>query len=59
MNWENALKYHFAKSTMISDSPSYGFRPLTGTDIMAAQGMVRIARWACGVYGKMASAAMT
>lgn len=42
MNLENTVKYHFAKSTMISDAPrataSYS---LTGTDIMAAIGMTQ------------------
>lgn len=37
MNLENTLKYHFAKSTMISDSPrATASNSLTGTDIMAA-----------------------
>lgn len=38
MNLENTLKYHFAKSTMISDSPrATASDSLTGTDIMAAR----------------------
>lgn len=42
MNLENTLKYHFAKSTMISDSPrATASDALTGTDIMAAMGMTQ------------------
>ena len=42
MNLENTLKYHFAKSTMISDSPrATASDLLTGTDIMAAMGMTQ------------------
>lgn len=42
MNLENTLKYHFAKSTMISDSPrATASDSLTGTDIMAAMGMTQ------------------
>ncbi|TDV78117.1 antitermination protein [Enterobacter asburiae] len=42
MNLESTLKYHFAKSTMISDSPrSTASDSLTGTDIMAAMGMTQ------------------
>lgn len=42
MNLENTLKYHFAKSTMISDSPrATASDSLTGTDIMAAIGMTQ------------------
>lgn len=42
MNLENILKYHFAKSTMISDSPrATASDSLTGTDIMAAMGMTQ------------------
>lgn len=40
MNLENTVKYHFAKSTLISDSPrATGSDSLTGTDVMAAMGM--------------------
>lgn len=42
MNLENTLRYHFAKSTMISDSPrATASDSLTGTDIMAAIGMTQ------------------
>ncbi|WP_449549433.1 antitermination protein Q [Lelliottia amnigena] len=42
MNLENTLKYHFAQSTMISDSPrATASDSLTGTDIMAAMGMTQ------------------
>ena len=42
MNLENTVKYHFAKSTLISDSPrATGSDTLTGTDIMAAMGMTQ------------------
>lgn len=42
MNLENTLKYHFAKSTMISDSPrATASDSLTGTDIMTAIGMTQ------------------
>lgn len=42
MNLENTLKFHFAKSTMISDSPrATASDSLTGTDIMAAIGMTQ------------------
>lgn len=42
MNLENTLKYHFAKSTMINDSPrATASDSLTGTDIMAAMGMTQ------------------
>ncbi|HEB4875718.1 TPA: antitermination protein [Kluyvera ascorbata F0526] len=42
MNLENTVKYHFAKSTMISDSPrATASDALTGTDIMAAMGMTQ------------------
>lgn len=42
MNLENTLKYHFAKSRMISDSPrATASDSLTGTDIMAAMGMTQ------------------
>lgn len=56
MNLENTLRYHFAKSTMISDSPrATASDSLTGTDIMAAIGMTQ-ARAALGFsafLGKM------
>ena len=42
MNLENTLKFHFAKSTMISNSPrATASDSLTGTDIMAAIGMTQ------------------
>lgn len=42
MNLENTVKYHFAKSTMISDAPrATASDSLTGTDIMAAIGMTQ------------------
>lgn len=42
MNLENTLKFHFAKSTMISDSPrATASDSLTGIDIMAAIGMTQ------------------
>lgn len=42
MNLESTVKYHFAKSTMISDSPrATGSDSLTGTDTMAAMGMTQ------------------
>ncbi|EMQ2223308.1 antitermination protein [Citrobacter freundii] len=42
MNLENTLKFHFAKSTMISDSPrATASDSLTGTDIMVAIGMTQ------------------
>ena len=42
MNLENTVKYHFTKSTMISDSPrATASDSLTGTDIMAAMGMTQ------------------
>ena len=42
MNLENTVKYHFAKSTLISDSPrATGSDSLTGTDVMAAMGMTQ------------------
>ena len=42
MNLENTVKFHFAKSTMISDSPrATASDSLTGTDIMAAIGMTQ------------------
>ncbi len=56
MNLENTLKYHFAKSTMISDSPrATASDSLTGTDIMAAIGMTqeRAAMGYSAFLGKM------
>lgn len=56
MNLENTVKYHFAKSTMISDSPrATGSDSLTGTDIMAAMGMTqeRAAMGYSAFLGKM------
>ncbi|HIC6258786.1 TPA: antitermination protein [Salmonella enterica subsp. enterica serovar Newport] len=42
MNLENTLRYHFAKSTMISDAPrATASDSLTGTDIMSAIGMTQ------------------
>ncbi|NIG77867.1 antitermination protein [Klebsiella sp. Ap-873] len=42
MNLENGLKYHFAKTSQWSDSPrATETDSLTGTDVMAAQGMVQ------------------
>ncbi|POZ15027.1 antitermination protein [Lelliottia aquatilis] len=42
MNLENTVKYHFAKSTLISDSPrATASDSLTCTDIMAAMGMTQ------------------
>ena len=42
MNLENTVKYHFAKSTLISDSPrATGSDSLTGTDVIAAMGMTQ------------------
>ncbi len=56
MNLENTVKYHFAKSTMISDSPrATASGSLTGTDIMAAMGMTqeRAAMGYSAFLGKM------
>lgn len=56
MNLENTLKYHFAKSTLISDSPrATGSESLTSTDIMAAMGMTqeRAAMGYSAFLGKM------
>lgn len=56
MNLENTVKYHFAKSTMISDSPrATASDLLTGTDIMAAMGMTqeRAAMGYSAFLGKM------
>ncbi|HCX5186894.1 TPA: antitermination protein [Escherichia coli] len=56
MNLENTVKYHFAKSTMISDSPrATASDALTGTDIMAAMGMTqeRAAMGYSAFLGKM------
>ncbi|HIE4322278.1 TPA: antitermination protein [Serratia marcescens] len=40
MNLDSVVKYHFAKSTLISDSPrATASDTLTGTDVMAAMGM--------------------
>lgn len=40
MNLDSVVKYHFAKSTQISDSPrATASDTLTGTDVMAAMGM--------------------
>lgn len=42
MNLDNTVKYHFAKSTLIDDSPrATASDSLTGTDIMAAMGMTQ------------------
>lgn len=56
MNLENTVKYHSAKSTMISDSPrATASDSLTGTDIMAAMGMTqeRAAMGYSAFLGKM------
>ncbi|ENF7816751.1 antitermination protein [Enterobacter soli] len=56
MNLENTVKYHYAKSTLISDSPrATASDPLTGTDIMAAMGMTqeRAAMGYSAFLGKM------
>ena len=56
MNLENTVKFHFAKSTMISDSSrATGSDSLTGTDIMAAMGMTqeRAAMGYSAFLGKM------
>lgn len=56
MNLENTIKYHFAKSTMISDSPrATASDSLTGADIMAAMGMTqeRAAMGYSAFLGKM------
>ncbi|WP_407301863.1 antitermination protein [Raoultella planticola] len=56
MNLENTVKYHFAKSTQISDSPrATASDSLTGTDIMAAMGMTqeRAAMGYSAFLGKM------
>lgn len=56
MNLENTVKYHFAKSTLISDSPrATASDSLTGTDIMAAIGMTqeRAAMGYSAFLGKM------
>ena len=40
MNLDSVVKYHFAKSTQINDSPrATASDTLTGTDVMAAMGM--------------------
>nr|DAI72737.1 MAG TPA: Antitermination protein [Caudoviricetes sp.] len=42
MNLENAVKFHFAKSTQINDAPrTTSSDALTGTDVMAAMGMTQ------------------
>ncbi|MBA8105966.1 antitermination protein [Citrobacter sp. RHBSTW-00029] len=56
MNLENTVKYHFAKPTLISDSPrATASDSLTGTDIMAAMGMTqeRAAMGYSAFLGKM------
>ncbi|WP_109555369.1 antitermination protein [Escherichia coli] len=56
MNLENTVKYHFAKSTSISDSPcATASDLLTCTDIMAAMGMTqeRAAMGYSAFLGKM------
>ncbi|MCU2458255.1 antitermination protein [Enterobacter hormaechei subsp. hoffmannii] len=56
MNLENTVKYHFAKSTLISDSPrATASDSLSGTDIMAAMGMTqeRAAMGYSAFLGKM------
>jgi hypothetical protein len=42
MNLENAVKFHFAKSTQINDTPrATSSETLTGTDVMASMGMTQ------------------
>lgn len=42
MNLENTVKFHFAKTPMISDSPrATASDSLSGTDVMAAMGMAQ------------------
>lgn len=56
MNLENTVKFHFAKSTLISDSPrATASDSLTGTDVMAAMGMTqeRAAMGYSAFLGKM------
>ncbi len=56
MNLENTVKYHFAKSTLISDSlRATASDSLTGTDIMGAMGMTqeRAAMGYSAFLGKM------
>ncbi|WNP36232.1 antitermination protein [Enterobacter kobei] len=56
MNLESTVKYHFAKTTQISDSPrATASDSLTGTDIMAAMGMTqeRAAMGYSAFLGKM------
>lgn len=56
MNLESTVKYHFAKSTQISDSPrATASDSLTGTDVMAAIGMTqeRAAMGYSAFLGKM------
>lgn len=56
MNLENAVKYHFAKSSQINDTPrSTSSETLTGTDVMAAMGLTqnRAAMGYSAFLGKM------
>lgn len=56
MNLESAIKFHFPKSTQINDTPRCtSSDQLTGTDVMAAQGMVqqRAAMGFAAFMGKM------
>lgn len=56
MNLESTVKFHFAKSTMINDSPrATASDTLTGTDVMAAMGMTqeRAAMGYSAFLGKM------
>lgn len=56
MNLESAVKYHFAKSSQINDSPrSTSSDTLTGTDVMAAMGQTqsRAAMGYSAFLGKM------
>jgi len=56
MNLESTVKFHFAKSTMINDSPrATASETLTGTDVMAAMGMTqeRAAMGYSAFLGKM------
>ncbi|XUV83539.1 antitermination protein [Enterobacter sp. TMH.L2] len=56
MNLENAVKFHFAKSSQINDTPrSTSSETLTGTDVMAAMGLTqnRAAMGYSAFLGKM------
>ncbi|WNJ77765.1 antitermination protein [Cedecea neteri] len=56
MNLENAVKFHFAKSSQINDTPrATSSETLTGTDVMAAMGLTqnRAAMGYSAFLGKM------